>query len=181
MLNRKIRNLRHVYRFNFHHVNVRQNVAEHSFFVTLYAKMFAEEIFETKDNPDFYILLTVAAAMEHDFEEAIIGDIPYLVRRKIPEVTLRDLYMKASEELGIFPEAKPKFEIVQHIVDFADAYELKIYLEEELRSGNKFLISVENETYNRLCSHPLAHILKSYIDELEPVYKQKIPDEMSHG
>ena len=95
---RKIRALRHVYRFNFHHVNSRQNVAEHSFYVSIYAGEFAKIIFK---NDSFLVAQTVKRALEHDFEEAIIGDISFLVRRQLSFDTLLKLNNKAMVELGI--------------------------------------------------------------------------------
>jgi len=177
MLNhRKIRALRHTYRFNFHHVNSRQNVAEHSFYVAIYAREFAKIIFS---NDSFSVAQTVKMALEHDFEEAIIGDIPYLIRKQMSDSLLKELNTKAMDELGVHIEEDMKYSQIKSIVDFADAFELKIYLEEERKSGNVGLYQIERETYKRLIDSPLYDLLTKHFS-IEPVRPARMTEFMSH-
>lgn len=177
MDHKKLRGLRHVNRFNFHHVNKKQNVAEHSFYVGIYARLFAEHVFY--ENPDKHILVSKVLwlALSHDFEEAVIGDIPYLVRKRMPEDFLEELNEIAYIELGI--NKYDNLVIMDQIVEFADAYELKVYLEEERRSGNKGLLDIERETYQRLLSSGLIELQK-FVDELEYVDPKGLTKSLTH-
>ena len=177
MKHRKLRGLRHVNRFNFHHVNKKQNVAEHSFYVGIYAKMFADEIFKDTPNKNQLSAQVLWRALAHDFEEAVIGDIPYLVRKQLSAPILNELKSKAYAELDI--RDKEVLPIFDQIVDFADAYELKVYLEEERRSGNTGLYEIECETYQRLLASGMLE-LQSFIDKLEYVDPKETTNSMTH-
>lgn len=171
---RKIRALRHVYRFNFHHVNSRQNVAEHSFYVAVYAREFAKVIYK---NDTIMIDWVTNRALEHDFEEAIIGDIPFLVRAQIKNSELEHLHKLAMIEIGL--SDYDIIETAKEIIDFADAYELKIYLEEERKSGNVGLYQIERETYMRLIKSPLYDKLSKVI-VIKPIPPKRMTEFMSH-
>ena len=149
----KIRNLQHVYRFNFHRVNRRQSVAEHSFFVALFAEEFSKVIYPEYSEYNPRALDVMRLALYHDIEEAVTGDIPYLIRREISSDVLYDLESWAREILGVHSHNMSKIDF--EIIDFADAYELKLYLEEERLSGNTQLVDIEKETYARLVKNPL--------------------------
>lgn len=144
---RKVRALRHIRRFNFHNCNKYQNVAEHSFFVGLLAYYI---MLEWKPGE---ASLAMAVAMHHDIAEAITGDIPYLIRQRLE---MREIDQEAMEELSI-----PYFAVntdITEVVKFADAFELKLYLEEERRSGNNSLYEIECETYHRLFKYKIPNI-----------------------
>lgn len=134
MNHRKIRGLRWVRRFNFHRCNHYQSVAEHSYFVALLA--WSVCMFTGEDQATI-----LRHALLHDATEAITGDVPFLVRRSF---NMELLDRAAAAELGIPPDV-PLAE-----VRLADAIELKMYLEEESRSGNGGLSEIERETHTRI-------------------------------
>lgn len=154
---RKIRALRHIRRFNFHNCNKYQNVAEHSFFVGILA---------------YYIMLgwrpekaalAMAVALHHDIAEAVTGDIPYLVRQRLE---MKEIDQEAMEELDVSRFAADT-DIVE-VIDFADAFELKLYLEEERRSGNNSLYEIECETYHRLFKYKVPNAV-DWVKMLDPM------------
>lgn len=196
MDHRKIRNLQYVRRFNFHSCIRYQNVAEHSYFVTLYAREIAWRYFGgfTRDVQAMLVMATVDAAMNHDAAEAITGDFPYLVRREMDKQELRRLERMAEKELGIDPNRFVKTlrgevptdaltESVALIVEMADAIDLKFYLQEERHRGNDVLVKIEGETFQRIIS--LSERLGQFPPgtlwtALEEVDPEDLPEEMSH-
>lgn len=115
----------------------------------------------------------------HDIEEACTGDIPYLVCRRIPAPVLQKLKTLAASELDIQVGNIPQR--YRGVIDFADAFELKIYLEEERRSGNAHLYDIERETYDRLLKADLPNGIKAYfLDWIEPVEPAKTTGKLTH-
>lgn len=177
---KKARNLRHIRRFNFHNCNKYESVAEHSFFVTVLARTIAI-LCNYSQNA---ISLVVDVALYHDIEEAVTGDIPYLVRKQIPN--MKEIESMARVELemnkpGKLGEAKEMDE-VKAIVEFADAMELKLYLEEERNSGNMALYDIERETWKRLqdIDLPNPSVKNEILMNLERVRPKDDPDYLSH-
>lgn len=196
MDHRKIRNLQYVRRFNFHSCIRYQNVAEHSYFVALYAREIAWRFFGgfTRDVQAMLVMATVDAAMNHDAAEAITGDLPYLVRREMDKQELRRLEKMAEKELGIDSNRFVKTlrgevptdaltESVALIVEMADAIDLKFYLQEERHRGNDNLAKIEGETFQRIISlsERLGQLppgtLWTALEEVDP---EDLPEEMSH-
>lgn len=170
---RKARNLRHVRRFNFHHCNKYQSVAEHSFFVALYAYELS------KDLGVMFPATTSIIALMHDIEEAVTGDIGYLVKREIKD--FNKIENKASKELGV---GHPDYvgALDRAIVEFADCFELKLYLEEERLSGNISLFEIEQETWRRLLDIEIGDkdIKERWLKKLETIKPKKLPDSITH-
>lgn len=181
---RKTRGLRYIRRFNFHLCNKYESVAEHSFYVALIALELSRDLgFQSgmSKNVMFHALL-------HDITESVIGDIGFLVRREIPR-SIKDLERKAMIELNFKTDLITPIE--RTIVDFADAYELKLYLEEERKSGNSHLWDIECETYSRLYNMSISEspcpsnnnwttILSLWLQKLETVPMKNIIDKMTH-
>lgn len=145
---RKVRSLQSVRRFNFERMNRYQSVAEHSLMVAF----LADELATMAGCSDLDRLTVLRAAMYHDAPEAVTGDIPFLVRRKLNAVVMEALDGEAIRELGL-----PAFHVpleLQRVVDFADVLELAMYLQEELQSGNYFIRTIWLETMGRLASYP---------------------------
>ena len=174
---RKSRGMRYVRRFNFHHCNVYQNVAEHSYFVALIAHQIALML---TDDIEF-IYKCFCRAFYHDIDEAVTGDIPYLVKRK---VNVNDLLIHAMRELEYIEpfnvEEVEEIEI-EHVVKLADCIELKMYLEDERKSGNMHLYDIEKETYKRIIDSKVDDRVKQYfIRLLDPVEPKELIDNITH-
>lgn len=142
---RKLRALQYVRRFNFERCNRYQSVAEHSAMVAV-------------------LCLDAALAMEwgwigakeaavyglmHDAPEAVTGDIPFLVKRRMDRQEVLKLDLTAEIELGL-PDFGESSVAVKSLVYYCDAVELALYLQEEISSGNVSLHPVLYETYGRL-------------------------------
>jgi hypothetical protein len=168
----KLRALRHVRRFNFEHCNKYETVAEHSLFVALLA-MDACRVLGLE--PAQYI----REALLHDAEEAVTGDIPYLVRRALQGAELASLDARAAGELGVEHEAVGRPEVVL----YCDALELATYLREEVSSGNAALWQIYRETVGRLVRSQLwgplstwtSTILKTTADDLLTFQSEEHP------
>lgn len=170
MNQRKVRNLRYIRRFNFHHCNSYETVAEHSFFVGILAAELAADLkFSAKEQA-----LIMKSALLHDIEESVIGDVGFLIRRELSMAKLEKL---VENELDVnLPD-------VHVVVEFADCFELKMYLEEERRSGNLSLLDIERETFFRLRHMDLGNdrIQDDWLNKLEPVEEKALPVELTHS
>ena len=145
---RKVRSLQSVRRFNFERMNRYQSVAEHSLMVAF----LADELATMAGCSDQDRLIVLRAAMYHDAPEAVTGDIPFLVRRKLGLGAAAALDVEAAKELGL-PAFHVPFEL-QKVVDFADVLELAMYLQEEVRSGNQGMRRIWLETLKRMSHYP---------------------------
>ena len=177
---RKTRSLRHIRRFNFHHCNQYESVAEHSFYVAMIAYELAKDLdYNTKQ-----IYRTASYALHHDIEESVTGDIPFLIKRKMANISV--IEYEALQELGydpaIFAKMRTKDKVMD-VVNFADAYELKIYLEEERKSGNKGLFTIEQETWGRLLKMDIGNddVKKIWLKKLDTIKPLDLPEFMSHA
>jgi 5'-deoxynucleotidase YfbR-like HD superfamily hydrolase len=172
MNQKKIRALRHIRRFNYHSCNQYESVAEHSFFVALLAYEIALNINLSDVR---FAMDCMHAALMHDTEEAVLGDIPYLVRRRFMS---REASAIALAELGVGYNWSST---VEAVVEFADAYELKMYLEDERQSGNNQLYQIECETMGRLHRSPIAEGIKhEWIGRLLMVPTSSLPEDLLH-
>ncbi len=173
-MNSKVRNLRNVRRFNFHHCNCYQSVAEHSFFVAVLAVDLARDL-DLVSAGDF-----VRAALLHDISEAAIGDIGLLVRRAMPKAVLDSLEDTAREEVGYSPDMDDQ--LVLDLIEFLDCYELKLYLEEEFRSGNRSLLQIEKETFGRLLAIDIGddRVKQEWINRLQTINEVRLPEGLTH-
>ena len=171
---KKIRNLRHIRRFNFHHCNKYETVAEHLCFATIIALDVALHL--NMSQKDMNCLLQIV--LLHDITEAVIGDIGYLVRNRIPDA-IKTLEAGAGAEIDIDILHCGRFDM---LAEFIDTLELKMYLEEERKSGNSILWDIECETYHRILTLQKAidENLNKYIEMLDVVPEKVSPKEMSH-
>jgi hypothetical protein len=156
---RKLRALALIRRFNFERCNRHESVAEHVLFVALLAMDAAEALeWDWKRSS-----LAVCSALLHDSEEAVTGDIPYLVKRSLPRDAVADLEGRAIQELGtgfLVPQ------YASDLVEFCDIVELLMYLSEERLTGNRALDPIYGETAARMVGHALWPSLRSWASGL---------------
>lgn len=138
--------LAEIKRWHIVHLNQKQSVAEHSFFVALLAMRLASAIGAPVGR-------TVQYALLHDAEEAWTGDIPspvkqYVEKAKIPvKEMMGDMY------------TEPHSPIVAHVVKIADMAESMKFL---VRHGDsRHTIQVKDDLSSRLDDF-LGHVIDEY-------------------
>ena len=154
----KIRALQNVRRFNFEKCNRYQSVAEHSMLVAVLAMDACREVGVSLE----VSFETIRAALLHDATEAITGDIPYLVRRKMNPDSLKNIENEARKELGMHfleddIDDPNSFGFIVSLVRLCDALELVLYLREEKESGNTTIGGILLETYSRIIKSNLMN------------------------
>ena len=151
----------HHMRYSGAHVIHKENVAEHSYFVTLLADLIAQDI-EIKHSISIDRLKILRMALYHDTEEAYTGDLITPVKNKSPELKrewdklstlmmfeglqhdfpgqehIRQYIMNIHESYE-----KNKFTILENqIVKFADGLQSIVYLFREIGFGNRHIVSI---------------------------------------
>lgn len=142
----------HVFRYSSRPVIARETVAEHSFYVALYAYFIAETI---NEDIDFKKLLT--RAIIHDLDESITGDFQRAF--KYSSVSLREEIAKAarlfitkmlepfsnaSRILMAWDNAKAD-DIEGDIIKIADFLAVAAYIIKETKMGNNHLRHIIQE------------------------------------
>ena len=129
--------------------NRHQYLAEHSYFVAVYADQIARLIGWKGD----YAAL-MRHALYHDIDETVTGDIPGPAKRKA--------WSKMASDQQIMPVLSDKFGFdvaavkssvdpeIKAIVSAADSIEELAFISEELISGNMWISSILDETKSRM-------------------------------
>lgn len=143
------RDMAHVPRWAILRKNRTQSLAEHSFYVGVYAVHIAQVIAWRGD----YAALMMHA-LYHDIDETVSGDIPGPYKRAAVDKSLgRDVSSRVlSEKFGgaVVSRVNNADEDVKLIVSAADAVDELCYLVEEIRSGNTWVQPVVSEVRVRL-------------------------------
>jgi 5'-deoxynucleotidase YfbR-like HD superfamily hydrolase len=143
------RDMAHVPRWVILRKNRQQHLAEHSYFVALYADQVARLI----DWHGSYTKL-FRYALYHDIDETVTGDVPGPAKRaawdkeraeeRIEQV-MRDKYGD-----DVMDARSSVTDEIKAIVAVADALEEVCYLTEEMLSGNRWVSTVRVEAAERL-------------------------------
>lgn len=148
MFEREIRTLAFVPRWAIIRTNRQQNVAEHSFFVAIYADQIASMIGWMGRRDVLFRL-----SLYHDLDETLTGDIVAPAKRVMAEAAqtgwnLVEKWLDQTMQNRIStykawarPEAKD-IEEMEKILAVADILEAVLYLADEEFSGNKNCLSV---------------------------------------
>ena len=140
-MNKDIRTLSHVPRWTIIRTLRQQSVADHSYYVVMYAGMIGQMM--KIDSIRFGYLLWYAAL--HDLDELVTGDIPSPVKHPNGSVAMPDLSpVSAHEIVGIDPPLIDE-ELIR-IVKIADILDAVMFIGEEIRFGNQEV----NELYTHL-------------------------------
>lgn len=148
------RRLRHISRCNNFMKNSKEDVAQHSYYVSIISMIISDEL----NNADIGFKVNTEKvlryALLHDTEEAITSDVPYNVKHRNPDINKRinqvlsevaeDAYSGTSDLFMnyLYLSKSSKEGIEGDIVDVADMLELAIYCYEEVLMGNILMKSL---------------------------------------
>lgn len=127
------RRLRFVPRWGVMPVIKPQNVAEHSYHVTMLARWLVQ--YHERHDDKSFLADVLVHALEHDIEEAVTGDIPAPYKER--QMDMMDL----MDEDDTTSEA-------ESVVKLADVMEALVYLQEEMALGSSLLGSVFKERWD---------------------------------
>jgi len=178
--------INHIVRWQGHKTLMKESVAQHTFSVTLYARVLAESIFPLED---FETKLRIADyALLHDFDEVITGDVGHSVKyNKTNGSRIREELKEfiSVEIMEKFNNKKPeeKFFIintiqnisppVKKIVKLADWLSMVSFLLGEKTSGNK---SIEKEF--RYCIENTKKASEEALEAIQMFYAGEYNDEI---
>lgn len=132
-----------------------ENVAEHSFYVSVYAMCLCDEL----EIHGTFRQVIIEKAITHDIHEIEISDIPHNVKKNIPGMIEFCNAYEQGYENARFPSLRRKFrelgeegrKICQTIVTLADVISVLQYCEQEIQIGNtKRFEEIVNNTIPRV-------------------------------
>jgi 5'-deoxynucleotidase YfbR-like HD superfamily hydrolase len=187
MLERELRDLAHVKRWAIVRTLRDQSVAEHSYYVTMYANDIASHL-----GLDESVQLTILKrALWHDVDEILTGDIPGPHKKKLVDKVKANTFFQSAmgvifgqrahrdgQEVGDDPH---RTQLVAAILKVADLLEAIHFLEEEATMGNKNVEHLKGPLWEQIQSCCWD------IDKLMPhtesgyLYRNLIKTSMSHG
>lgn len=138
-----IRQLAWQTRFQIEKVTRKQSIAEHSYFVSVYADLLARAIEWKGDHGQL-----VRYCLYHDLDEVISGDIPTPVKASIKESPGSWSKIQAWIDAKLFSKFPWAFGLVlvdeeaKYLAKIADLLEALLYLKEEEASGNTMVSKV---------------------------------------
>ena len=145
------RRVAHIQRFNTTPILIRENVAEHSYFVAFYSMLLCEYVRQFGFEPD--VEKTLKRALMHDVEEIISGDIITTFKYKNEEFRslletlnegsmdeiLKSLPTELSDNLKDLWKNSKDDSIEGLIVKASDKLSLVTYCMEQINIGNKYM------------------------------------------
>lgn len=175
-------------RYSGAHVIHKENVAEHSYYVTLLADILAHDIENTFDlEKPLNRLKIMQMALYHDTEEAYTGDLITPVKNKSPELKKEwDKLSSIMMKEGLLHDFPGQHHIVKYIVHihhvyeegkysalenqivkFADGLQSVVYLLREIGFGNKHIVSILHNVMKGMTNMFGDHAyLKQYMVQL---------------
>lgn len=148
MIPRSLRELSHRRRFALARQIQGQNVAEHSFFVAVYADLIADIIGWGGDRATL-----LRYALWHDAGEVATGDIPGPVKRQIVHQHNADQFQLASDQEmygDLYQNTVAPSEQARRIVKVANLMDETFYLQGEWLMGNRHIAQFLENSKSRL-------------------------------
>lgn len=162
VLTSNLRNIRNIKRYSSSSVHHSENVAEHSYWVSYYSLLIAEDLLSKGVTLDFRLLLS--KAILHDLPEGLTGDIIHTFKhhnaemKAITNKTEEILYKETLEKE--FPKqiATDLFELTLsskegfegEIIALSDVICVFAYAYDEFQMGNKTILKTIKETKKKL-------------------------------
>jgi len=166
-LERELRDLAHVPRWSIARLINNQSVAEHSFYVTVYARELALLLGWRQDDAAAQEYL-VTRALYHDAEESGSGDIPGPFKRAAVDgdryEKVRQYYLTSRYGDRTYPRVNDLYTIekeVTLILKLADTLEEVLFLAGEVQMGNQAIVHIFKASHKSLASNYalLWHVL----------------------
>lgn len=154
------RRLKDIQRCNNFHKIVSEDVAQHSWYVSILAMNIVDEYnsYHTEHNTEGYTKLdtleVLRKALLHDTDECFTSDIPYNIKHSDPDTHeviekalnkhMDEVYEGVSEIVLSYKQSAQqcKDDKSGYIVGIADMLELAIYCYEEVTMGNLWMMSL---------------------------------------
>lgn len=161
-----------------------QSVAEHSFYVAVYAGQLAEYLGFEGNMGDLY-----HAALWHDAEEAFTGDIPGPSKRSTFGADA-DIWVREGLELRFSNQVRPVTKEIKAILKVANLLDEVLYKATEIQMGNRgamhsFLLSrqrlMDSVTFLALTKEGAVALSTKMVDsiELHLAGQDKLPENNS--
>jgi 5'-deoxynucleotidase YfbR-like HD superfamily hydrolase len=189
LLEGPVRRLASVWRYAALRVSRAENVAEHSFYVALYALALARDL--RRRGTDLDEVRVLRGALCHDLDESISGDLtrPYIAAIPGLRETLdaanarfvrglaRGLGFDAERDWGVQRERTLEGEVVA----VADVLEIVAYIGAEVRAGNGHLRGVASEVRSGLFDlrDAVDPVLAYYLEEAQ-VWIERVSSGRTH-
>lgn len=189
----RLRGLSEVRRWNFHPHHTHETVAEHSFYVASYAVLMCMM------DGNYSLLQEIAlSALVHDYEEALTGDLPMLVKREVKApwdvveekgfqqlvgtlpVEMMTAYSNWKQVTGLTIQSMAT---VKKYVKAADMLDVLIYCRIERLKGNTYFKEIEQEAstlLRRMDMPSLNVILDEYAYPKFEHSAVELPADMTH-
>ncbi len=161
----RLRGLSTVGRWNFHHRLTVENVAEHSFWVGMYAYILA-----CMDGLSLEMRMSAMhAGMCHDLEESVSGDLPLLVKREVGDDWERVAKAAFNQLTKFLPSGDLNAGLflgwatvpsIKKYVKAADILDCVIYARTERKLGNTNFAEIEKECVTSLRRMQMASVDK---------------------
>lgn len=148
MFDRALRTLAHVPRWAILRVNRRQSVAEHSYYVAVYALEIARAIGWKGD-----LGRLAMVALTHDVDEVVTGDVPSPVKKHGREADpewLRAMLRNRLSPSSLYWTYDDRDEDERCIAKLADMIESILYLCDERSQGNQNTVHMEGYMWEQL-------------------------------
>lgn len=139
----KIQRLSDIVRYTTRAKITNENVAEHSFYVSIEAMRICNMLKLDSDTK----LKVIEAALVHDVPESLSVDVPYNIKKDYPDITeiLQDIEVKElsrhipelEEDYKKYVEHEENKDAVYYIVKLADTISVVQYSYKEIQLGNK--------------------------------------------
>ena len=160
MLTGEIQRMSSIERYSSYPVIRRENVAEHSWYVTFYALLIARDLYSELCPVD--IKDVMIRALVHDIDESLLGDVVITTKSTVPGLQ-EALENAAMERIGGLSESllgdsflsdkwkgvKDNTTLEGCIVQTADTLSVLSYIYQEYRFGNKTSTRIAQECERR--------------------------------
>lgn len=143
---REYRDLSWTPRWCIARVNRRQSVAEHHYYVSLYAYLIASLI----GFPGERLGHLLVCALTHDVEESFTADWPGPVKRAVIDRVNYDSFVRRNVEARFGDSVVLAFPDLKAILDVAGLLDEVLYLSGEMQSGNQAVGAIIENSQRRL-------------------------------
>lgn len=171
----KVQRLSDIVRYNTRAKITNENVAEHSFYVSIEAMRICNMLKldnETK-------LKVLESALVHDVPEALSVDVPYNIKKDYPDITgilqnieiqeLKRHIPELEKDYAEYVEHEENKDLIYYIVKLADTISVVQYSYKEIQLGNK------TEEMSEIYKDSLVRV-DTYIEAIENLIQREFEE-----